>query len=105
MPEPTAKASGSWFIKGATDLETAKNGKNEAFDAFNDESHGGLLLHQMFERFLADYPEKNEKTALIEYLEGEKMENMKTISYRELNEQANRLARILIRKLGILSYI
>ena len=100
MPEPTAKVNGSWFIKGATDNEMVKSCKNEALDAFNDELHEGLLLHKMFERFLADYSEKNEQTALIEYLEGEKVENMKTISYRELNNQANRLARILIRKLG-----
>ena len=100
MPEPTAKANGSWFIKGSTDNEMVKNCKNEALDSFNDENHGGLLLHMMFERFLDDQPDKSEQTALIEYLEGEKVENMKTISYRELNEQANSLARILIRKLG-----
>ena len=100
MPEPTAKANGSWFIKGSTDNEMLNNCKNETLDAFNDENHGGLLLHKMFERFLDDHPDKSEQTALIEYLEGEKVENMKTISYRALNEQANRLARILIRKLG-----
>ena len=100
MPEPTAKPSGSWFIKGSTDSEMAKNCKNEALEAFNDEDHESLLLHKMFERFLDDNPDKSDQTALIEYLEEEKVDNMKTISYRELNDQANRLARILIRKLG-----
>ena len=78
-----------------------------------------VLLHRMFEKFLDESEDINgqgegnddfgtetqlDQTALIEYLEGEKVENMKTISYRELNKQANRLARILIRKLGMIFF-
>ena len=106
MPEPTDISSSSWFIKGSTESEIVKNGKNEDIDGYNSESPtDDLLLHCMFERFLDECKNKRGKTALIEYVEGEKVENMKNISYEELNKQANRLARALIRKLGKLSII
>ena len=116
MPEPKDTKNSSWFIKGSTDDEMVKSfGKDRVgFSKGND-----VLLHRMFEKFLDECEEikgqgegnddfgtgtQLDQTALIEYLEGEKVENMKTISYRELNKQANRLARILIRKLGMIFF-
>ena len=101
MPEPNDNRSGSWFIKGPTEFEMMKSCKNEDIDAYNGTSHNAVLLDCMFERFLDECKNKSEQTALIEYVEGEKVENMKKISYVELNKQANNLARVLIRKLGI----
>ena len=100
MPEPNDNRSGSWFIKGSTESEMIKSCKNEGIDAYNGTSNNAVLLDCMFERFLDECKNTSEKTALIEYLEGEKVENMKKISYEELNKQANHLARVLIRKLG-----
>ena len=121
MPEPKHTNNGSWFIKGVTDNEMVNGLGNKNICSNKGKSQSDdVLLHRMFEKFIVECMDKTaqgegndefgtgkkvDRTALIEYLEGEEVENMKTISYHELNKQANRLARILIRKLGILSCI
>ena len=84
------------------------------------------LLHRMFERFLdktarneterflagkGEMPKdgmtwngmewENHATALIEYVEGSTVENMRSITFAELNKKSNRLARLLIKRLGM----
>ena len=115
MPEPTSLPNisvGSWFITGSKDDENGMCLKDGKYDGDNEQRSNELLLHRMFEKFVekAGTAYDNEEgiwkgkhgdhPALIEYLEGVKTEDMKTISYKALNEQSNRLARILIRKLG-----
>jgi len=116
MPEPTSVTNisvGSWFIKGVKDDPNGMCFQDGNNDGNDEERSDPLLLHRMFEKFVEKTKATCDKedsigkekpgdhTALIEYLEGVNTEDMKTISYKELNEQSNRLARILIRKLGI----
>ena len=113
MPEPTSVSNisvGSWFIKGFKDDQNGMCFQDGNNDRNDEEKSNPLLLHRMFEKFVEKTRITSDKEgkgkhgdhpALIEYLEGVKTEDMKTISYKELNEKSNRLARILIRKLGI----
>ena len=116
MPEPTSLPNisvGSWFITGSKDDDNRMNLKDGKNDGDNEQRSNELLLHRMFEKFvekvgttydnedMVGKGKNGDHPALIEYMEGVKPEDMKTISYKALNEQSNRLARILIRKLGI----
>ena len=104
-----------WWLEG---LQTQKDGS-----AISPNSNGinrdidncQPLLHRMFERLLDETASKGEEkdgmevlgntenhtTALIEYVEGSTVENMRSITYAELNKKSNRLARLLIEKLGM----
>ena len=103
-----------WWLKG---LQTQKNGSDispNSNGVNRDTDNYHPLLHRMFERFLNETAGKggetdgvkvvekteNHTTALIEYVEGSTVENMRSITYAELNEKSNRLARLLIKTLG-----
>ena len=112
MPEPTFESNtsqGSWFITGSQDAENGMHFKNGKQEGNNEKICNQLLLHRMFEKFVKliendgniGKEKINQRPALIEYMEEMNVEDMKTISYKELNDQSNHLARILIRKLGM----
>ena len=112
MPEPQDNSVGSWWLSGSKDDYHTTDLKNSKKDAGVEQTNNQLLLHRMFEAFVDDaikmgYNDdsrnggmKDDHPALTEYLEGVNVENMKTMSYKSLNEQSNRLANILTRKLG-----
>ena len=110
MPEPSFISTDFWCLKGSADVNDVKNVK----DGTNHENPEQSLLHRMFEKLLADAAEKSQKAvetlheasefpsrpAITEYTDGVDIGNMKTITYEELNEQANCLSRTLVRNLG-----
>ena len=117
MPEPSFISTDLWCLKGSSDVNDVKNLK----DGTNHENQDQSLLHRMFEKLLADAAKKSQKVvdtlhegpempscpsefpsrpSLTEYTDGVDIENMKTITYEELNAQSNCLARTLLRKLG-----
>ena len=112
MPEPKDNFANSWWLLGRKDEDHAKDIKNSKKDAVEEETNNKMLLHRIFEAYVDgamkidendDSPAvvvRKDSPALIEYMEGIKVENMKTISYKSLNEQSNHLANILIKKLG-----
>ena len=110
MPEPSFISTDLWCLKGSSDVNDVKNVK----DGTNFENPDQSLLHRMFEKLLEDAAKNSQKVvdtlhegsefpsrpSLTEYTDGVDIENMKTITYEELNEQSNCLARALLRKLG-----
>ena len=117
MPEPSFISNDLWCLKGSSDVNDVKNVQ----DGTNHENPDQSLLHRMFEKLLVDAAKKSQKVvdtlhegpemplcsgefpsrpSLTEYTDGVDIENMKTITYEELNEQSNCLARTLLRKLG-----
>ena len=117
MPEPSFLSTDLWCLKGSSDVNDVKNVK----DGTNHENPDQSLLHRMFEKLLVDAAKKSQKLvdtlhegpemplrpgefpsrpSLTEYTDGVDVDNMKTITYEELNEQSNCLARTLLRKLG-----
>ena len=112
MPEPKDNFANSWWLLGRKDEDHTKDIKNNKKDAVEEETNNKMLLHRIFEAYVDgamkidendDSPAvvmRKDSPALIEYMEGIKVENMKTISYKSLNEQSNHLANILIKKLG-----
>ena len=103
----------SWWLKGLQDGNDNMKIIHKTEDTQKVTIHNQQLLHRMFENFMDETTRRSQdedeingrmnddKPALIEYLEGVDVENMKSITYKALNDQSNRLARVFIRKLGI----
>ena len=105
----------SWWLEG---LQTQKNGSDispNSNGVNRDTDNYHPLLHRMFQRFIDETAGKggetdgvkvvekteNHTTALIEYVEGSTVENMRSMTYAQLNKKSNHLARLLIKKLGM----
>ena len=123
MPEPSSISTDLWCLKGSAD-ETGRIVSKEGTK--HDHENNQLLLHRLFEKFLNDASNASKKrrkvvdalneglempdlvpryevpasSTLTEYNKGVDIENMETMTYEVLNEQSNRLARTLLRKLG-----
>ena len=127
MPEPSSISTDLWCLKGSAD----ENGRIVSKEGTKDEHENNqLLLHRMFEKFLDDAANAAKKRrkvvhalneglempdlvpryevpaspTLTEYSKGVDIEKMETMTYEVLNEQSNRLARTLLRKLGKLIF-
>ena len=127
MPEPSSISTDLWCLKGSAD----ENGRIVSKEGTKDEHENNqLLLHRLFEKFLDDASNATNKRqkvgdalneglempdlvpryevpaspTLTEYSKGVDIEKMETMTYEVLNEQSNRLARTLLRKLGKLIF-
>ena len=123
MPEPLSISTDLWCLKGSAD-ETGRVASKEGTK--HEHENNQLLLHRLFEKFLDDAANAAKKRrkvvdslneglempdlvpryevpaspTLTEYDKGVDIENMETMTYEVLNDQANFLARTLLRKLG-----
>ena len=99
MPVRYDAVEGSWWLKGMHEGNVDIERKNITDDAKRVKNNGQQLLHRMFE----DYVDcmEDDYYALTEYFEGVSPENMRSMTYKTLNDESNRLARTLIRKLGV----